>query len=106
MKWAGPCRKHESARLVPRPSRKERWRTILSLAPNATAAEALAAILEDDAREAARLWADYEPYEASPEDLAWLAAHPIAGGAPEPDFDELAARVEWSARVEFSHQAR
>jgi len=48
-----------------------------------------------------------EPYEPSAVDLAFLAAlPPICGGAPEPDYEAMAAAAECSARLELSHQAR
>lgn len=49
-----------------------------------------------------------EPFHPSPEDLEWLATHPIAGGAPadEPDWDEYAAWSAWQDALEASHPPR
>lgn len=73
---------------------------MLRLPDVCTADQAIALIREDDARERGRLLAEYEPYEPSPDDRAWLAPQYLADEAEAwSDYREWAEAVEASVPI-------
>lgn len=66
-----------------------------SLPENCTEEQALAIIAEDYAAEEARLLAEYEPYEPSPEDRGWFAPQDMAD-----EIESWEEYAEWAEQVD------